>query len=115
MPKELDDAIKGQCYEHWINAAGQASPDELLDLLPMACPTTHRIAECPGASRFPVDDWEEARCPYMSEIGWCNQCMNIAEGDLDNLGSVMESCQTIDKEERTKALEKGKSCQHCKG
>ena len=26
MPLELDDAIKGQCYQHWINAAGPVTP-----------------------------------------------------------------------------------------
>ncbi len=81
-PPQLWDAIYKK-REAFYEAAGKVSPEDILAAIPITFPQTHVVGAdiFPGVSRFPVDDWEDAGEPIMTQAMWCTFAMTIAEKD----------------------------------
>ena len=94
LPNELDDAIKNKRAAFYM-AAGNITPDQLLEVIPMTFPLTHLVDGFPGVARHPMDAWERTGPPLMTAKSWANICMRVAMSDLTNLQDIMEVSQKI--------------------
>ena len=105
-PSELEDAIKGHHAKYYM-AQNELTPEELLDVLPMAFPMTHTHPEFPGIAKYPVDAWEKAGAPMVAVKSRCKLGMRVASKDPTKLGRVLEAAKTCEekaiKEEKAKA------------
>ena len=104
LPSELDDAIKGHHAAYYM-AQKDLTPEELLDVLPMAFPMTHAHPEFPGIAKYPVDAWEKPGAPTLTPKSWRKLAMRAASRDTTNLAKVFEVAKTCEeKDDKEKAL-----------
>ena len=81
-PAQLWDAIFKK-REAFHEAASRLTAEEIKLAIPVRFPQTHVLNPkvFPGVSRFPVDDWEKAGKPVMTQSNWITFCMLIAKKD----------------------------------
>ena len=96
-PPQLWDAIYKE-RELFHEAAGLVTPEEIKAAIPITFPKTHVLDPdlFPGVSRFPVDEWESAGEPVMTQAMWIAFCMLIAEKDtrLEDIFALGQQLQS---------------------
>ena len=85
---QLWDAVdkKQKAFEE---AMGRVTPLEIKDVIPVMFPQTYVMdpALFPGVSQFPMEEWEKAGSPIMTQAMWIAFAMKIAEKD-DRLADI---------------------------
>ena len=54
---------------------------------------THQTERVPFLAKYPIDKWEAEGKPLMTEEGWCEFVMRVAQGKLDTLDAVFQAAQ----------------------
>eukprot|EP00959_Pyramimonas_sp_CCMP1952_P188533 3942875-Pyramimonas_sp.AAC.1 len=84
---DAGDAIRqNRCKFH--DAAREMSPEDLLELTPMASPMTHEVGGCDLIARCPVDAWERAGRKAFAAQSRRESALKIAENGEGNLYRV---------------------------
>ena len=94
IPEELDDTIKGHHAAFYL-AQMDLTPEELLDVLPVAFLMTRTLPEPPGIAKYPVDAREKEGAPTMTVRSCCKLATKVASQDLANLDKVFDIAKSI--------------------
>ena len=81
----------------FYEAAGRLRPENIMNLIPATFPMENVLDRdlFPGVGVFDVDRAMRERHPYFSNVSWITLCRKIVAGDMDNVGSIFDLCNTL--------------------